>query len=103
MKSFVIDSRRFSSFSGFLKYADEVLCVGFKSGRNMNAFHDILMGGFGAFDYEEEIEIVWSGAAKSKRDLGDSYGWVVDAIRSKGHIAFREEEPIQLPETTRGE
>ncbi len=57
----------------------------------MNAFRDILQGGFGAFEYEEEIELIWREPEKARRDLGESYDWIVEAIREKSHITFREE------------
>ena len=92
MKRFVINAQLFSSVPTFFEHADEVLCVDFTSGRNMNAFRDILMGGFGAFEYEEPIEIIWRGADKSRRDLGEAYDWFVEAIREKSHITFYEEK-----------
>src|ERR1700676_2027169 len=70
LKEFLIDSTRFDSLDGFYVHADEVLCDAFTSGRNLDAFRDILLGGFGAFDYEERIGITWKGSAKSQIDLG---------------------------------
>jgi len=43
-----------------------------KIGRNLAAFNDVLYGGFGAFEYEEPIEIIWKHSNKSKSDLGAS-------------------------------
>jgi RNAse (barnase) inhibitor barstar len=39
-------------------------------GRNLDAFNDVLYGGFGAFEYEEPIDIIWKHSNKSKSDLG---------------------------------
>jgi len=94
MKRFTIDAQCFDSLCRFFDYADVVLCSNFRSGRNLNAFHDVLMGGFGKFDYEEEIEIVWLDAPKSRRDLGDVYERLADAIRSKEHITFTEKDSV---------
>ena len=127
MKRFVIDASQFESLDGFFKHADKVLCVGFTSGQNLDAFRDILEGGFGAFEPDEKIELIWHGTAKSKKDLGYSetvsalrkrlkrchptnrltvesylkeakekigptaYDWLVESIREKRHIVFREE------------
>ncbi len=92
MKQFVFDSRAFNSVPTFFEHADRVLCSNFTSGRNMNAFRDILEGGFGAFEYQEEIQLIWRGTEKAKSDLGEAYGWMVEAIRAKSHITFHEEK-----------
>jgi RNAse (barnase) inhibitor barstar len=92
MKSFVLDSGAFHSLESFFVHADQVLCRDFTSGHNMNAFHDILRGGFGRFEYEEPIEIVWRDTEKAKRELGEGYQWLTEAIRNKPHITFREEK-----------
>lgn len=36
----------------------------------LDGFNDILHGGFGVFEYNEEIEIIWKESQKSKEDLG---------------------------------
>ncbi|RHR32402.1 hypothetical protein DWX43_02705 [Clostridium sp. AF19-22AC] len=38
--------------------------------RNLDAFNDILRGGFGRHDYGEPILIVWKHFERSKRTLG---------------------------------
>ena len=45
-------------------------CVpGFEGvGRNLSAFNDVLRGGFGLFEYDEPISIVWNHSAKSRHD-----------------------------------
>lgn len=80
-KTFIIDASQFSDLEGFFEHADEVLCEGFTSGRNLDAFHDILRGGFGAFEFGEEIELIWRGAVKSKSDLG--YAATIRALERK--------------------
>jgi RNAse (barnase) inhibitor barstar len=49
MKSFVFDWQAFQTRERFFTDANQVLRRDFTSGRNMNAFHDILRGGFGTF------------------------------------------------------
>ena len=39
-------------------------------GRNLNAFNDILRGGFGRHEYGQPIHIRWLAYEKSFRDLG---------------------------------
>ena len=41
-----------------------------KTGRNLNAFNDILRGGFGRHEYGQPIHIQWLSYEKSVRDLG---------------------------------
>lgn len=45
----------------------------FKTGRNLNAFNDLLWGGFGIHEYEEPLHIVWIYAEKSRQALGEKY------------------------------
>ena len=39
-------------------------------GRNLDAFDDILSGGFGVHDYEEPVQLTWLNSNKSRHDLG---------------------------------
>lgn len=70
---FIIDGRNFSTMSGFYEEIEKILTLNlnWKIGRNLNAFNDILRGGFGRHDYEEPIFIKWLYFEKSRRDLGD--------------------------------
>ena len=43
--------------------------LNFKTGHNLDAFNDILRGGFGVFD-EGPILLKWKNYEKSKEDLG---------------------------------
>ena len=46
---FIIDGRRFSNMAGFYDEVEQVFTCGldWKIGRNLDAFNDILRGGFG--------------------------------------------------------
>ena len=50
---FTIDGRRFSNMAGFYDEVEQVFICGldWKIGRNLNAFNDILRGGFGRHEY----------------------------------------------------
>ena len=52
-RKFTIDGRRFSSMAGFYDEVERVFTFGLdrKIGRNLNAFNDILRGGFGRHEY----------------------------------------------------
>ena len=71
-QAFTIDGRHFSTMAGFYDEAEQVFTCGlnWKIGRNLNAFNDILRGGFGRHEYGEPIHIKWIAYQKSVRDLG---------------------------------
>ncbi|WP_284461256.1 ribonuclease inhibitor [Chryseobacterium sp.] len=70
-KMIVINGGHFSSLAGFYEEVSGILMSGadWKVG-TLDGFNDILYGGFGVFEYCEEIEIVWKESEKSKKDLG---------------------------------
>ena len=72
MKEFILDGNNFSDLEGFYTEIDKLLTkdLTWKTGHNLDAFNDLLRGGFGVHDYEEEIVIKWINYAKSKKDLG---------------------------------
>ena len=53
------DGRRFSNMAGFYDEVERVFTSGldWKIGRNLNAFNDILRGGFGWHEYGQPIHI----------------------------------------------
>jgi len=61
--------------NGLAGFYDEVARVftqnlTWKIGRNLNAFNDILRGGFGINEYGEPFILVWENIEKSKADFG---------------------------------
>ncbi len=73
MKIFTIDGNNFSDLNGFYDEIDKILTkdLGWKTGHNLNAYNDLLRGGFGVHEYEEPIVLRWLNYEKSKRELGD--------------------------------
>ena len=73
MKTFILDGNSFSDMGGFYDNINKLLTknLQWKTGRNLNAFHDLLRGGFGVHEYNEPITIKWINYSKSKKDLGD--------------------------------
>lgn len=67
----VINGGHFSSLDGFYEEASSVLMkdTDWKVG-TLDGFDDILYGGFGVFENNEEIEMIWKESEKSKEDLG---------------------------------
>ena len=70
MKVFEIEGRDINDIESFYDEINRKLCPSFKGfGRNLHALHDVLQGGFGAFEYEEPIKLIWRNAARSKKVL----------------------------------
>jgi RNAse (barnase) inhibitor barstar len=72
MKKIEINGNAFSNLSGFYDEIERKFTKGlsWKIGRNLDAFNDVLRGGFGVYDSGEAVEVVWTNADKSKSDLG---------------------------------
>ena len=57
--------------------------IDFKIGRNMNAFSDLLWGGFGIHEYAEPLHIVWIYSTQSRKALGNKYfGTIISIIEN---------------------
>ena len=72
MKEFIIDGNNFNDLDGFYCEIDKVLTkdLNFNTGHNLDAFNDILRGGFGVFE-EEPIILKWKNYKESKEKLGN--------------------------------
>ncbi|MGY5875883.1 MAG: hypothetical protein RTU30_09065 [Candidatus Thorarchaeota archaeon] len=58
MKEFILDGRNMLTVEGFYSEVERVLAPSMKRmGRNMHAFRDVLLGGFGSHDKGERIQI----------------------------------------------
>ena len=92
-KTLTIDAENFDDLESFFDEIDRVFTkdLGWETGHNLNAFHDILCGGFGVFDYDEKINLIWKNIAKSKRELGNEMvKTLVSIIREEENINFIE-------------
>jgi RNAse (barnase) inhibitor barstar len=71
-KTIIINGSNFSSLDSFYEEVENFFTKGldWKIGRNLDAFNDVLRGGFGIFDSEEKIKLLWVNSIKSKLDLG---------------------------------
>jgi RNAse (barnase) inhibitor barstar len=71
MKHIIIDGNNFSTLNGFYDEVEAKLTKGlsWKIGRNLDAFNDVLRGGFGVHDYEEKYKLTWLNASKSENDF----------------------------------
>lgn len=90
-KEIIIDGNKFTTLSEFYDEVENKLTKGldWKIGRNLDAFNDVLTGGFGVHDYEEPIQIKWINSVKSKKDLGQRFDTIIDITRGHEHIELR--------------
>jgi RNAse (barnase) inhibitor barstar len=65
-----IDGNAFSTLEGFFEEVSRKVIPGFEWGKNLDAFNDILRGGFGT--PEEGFIIQWKNSAVSRERLGYS-------------------------------
>lgn len=72
MKHIVIDGEKFSDLEGFFTEIERLLTknLDWQVGHSLDAFNDLLRGGFGVHEYEEPLHIKWIHFAKSRQDLG---------------------------------
>ena len=74
--------------AGFYDEVERVFTFGldWKIGRNLNAFNDILRGGFGRHEYGQPIHIQWLAYEKSVRNLGkETMDTIVEIILDTDH------------------
>ena len=83
MNSYTIEAALFNNLDSFYDEVERKLTrdLDWKIGRNLNAFNDVLRGGFGTFEYEEPIELIWVDSDKSKTDL--SWTETIKYVESK--------------------
>lgn len=74
MKKIDIDGGRFSNLNEFYDEVERCLTSGsgWSIGRNLDAFDEVLEGGFGVHEVGEQIEISWLNHKRSKLKLGYS-------------------------------
>lgn len=73
MKEIIIDGNNFLTIEEFYNEMDKLLTkdLHWKTGHNLDAFNDLLRGGFGQHEYGEAIIIKWLHYEKSKKALGN--------------------------------
>jgi RNAse (barnase) inhibitor barstar len=93
-KTVIIDGNNFSDMEGFYIEIDKVLTkdIEWKTGHNLNAFNDLLCGGFGVYEGHELVNIIWRNFSKSKDDLNEKViEEIVSIINSYENITFIKE------------
>lgn len=71
-RTIVLDGMEIFNLSSFYDEVESKLTkdLGWDMGRNLDAFNDVLRGGFGVFDYDEPVQLVWQHSSESRADLG---------------------------------
>lgn len=84
----VIDGNNFSTMPEFYNEIKNKLTKGLSwhMGRNLDAFNDVLRGGFGVHNGNDQLEVHWLNAAKSQSDLGATFDILVKIIKDHNHI-----------------
>jgi RNAse (barnase) inhibitor barstar len=96
-----IDGSQFSTLEGFYDEVSRVLIPGANWGRNLNAFNDILRGGFGT--PEGGFVLRWKDSKLSRERLG--YSETVRQLQmqlQRCHPTNRERVARDLDEATQG-
>lgn len=92
-KKIILDGTRFSTIEEFYDEIDRLITkdLTWRTGHNLDAFHDLLRGGFGVHEYGEGMDFVWINADKSRRDFGyEATALFWDKISQKCHPTNRE-------------
>lgn len=71
-REIILDGNNFSSLAEFYDEIQNKLTKGlnWEIGRNLDAFNDVLRGGFGVYEYNDVFKLLWKNSEKSKKDLG---------------------------------
>jgi RNAse (barnase) inhibitor barstar len=82
-RTIMLDGREIFNLSSFYDEVESKLTkdLGWDMGRNLDAFNDVLRGGFGVFDYDEPVRLVWKHSEESQADLG--WEETVEYLQSK--------------------
>jgi len=90
-KEIIIDGNNFTNLSEFYDEVESKFTkgLGWRIGRNLNAYNDVLVGGFGVHDYEEPIKIRWTNSDKSKEHLGRLFDTIIEITVGHEHIQLK--------------
>jgi RNAse (barnase) inhibitor barstar len=85
-----IDGTKFNTLEGFYDHVSEALIPGHDWGHNLDAFNDILSGGFGT--PKGGFRLIWLNSSKSRLDLG--FGETVRQLQ----VRARNCHPTNIPD-----
>ena len=72
MRTIELDGSAFDDLDGFHDEVERKLTKGldWRPAHNLNAFNDLLYGGFGVHEYYESVQLIWRDSARSRKVLG---------------------------------
>ncbi len=91
----IIDGTRFDDMTTFYDEIERKFTKGlnWNIGRNINAYNDVLRGGFGVHGYQEPVKVIWHNYLVSQQRLPkDELETLVALLKSHDHIEFIIEE-----------
>lgn len=89
----IFEGKRIVDMESFYDEAGEKLTLnlGWKPGRNLDAFNDLLRGGFGRFETGSPVKLTWKDHAQSREGLGKAATLIyMDEMLQRCHPANRE-------------
>ena len=104
-RQIVIDGENFSDLEGFYAEASRLLgSPDDKPIRSMDAFNDLLRGGFGDIAAGEDLAVCWKNADKSREDLGyEATAAYYRRLLERAHPDNREKIQKRLDKALAGE
>jgi RNAse (barnase) inhibitor barstar len=91
----IIDASQFSDLGGFAEHFGKVALRGQHCWNgNLDAFNDILRGGFGT--PEGGFTMVWRNHQKSRQDLAKTFDTLLEIIRTHGPGGEESEDQVDL-------
>ena len=90
-QTIIINGNNFSDLETFYDEIDNVLTkdLDWQTGHNLDAFNDLLRGGFGVYEYGEPIKLIWANFSNSCENLGQELiDKLVEIIKDHDHIEF---------------
>jgi len=90
MRTIEINGNNFSNLSEFYDEVERKMTSGldWKIGRNLDAFNDILSGGFGVHEFGENYQLTWTNADKSNSELME-FQILIDIIKEYENIKLK--------------
>ena len=88
---YILNGNKIFNEKSFYNEVEKQLTLGltWKIGRNLNAFNDVLRGGFGQFDCDEKIILKWINFSKSEEKLDINFlTRVIEIIEEHVDITF---------------
>ena len=86
-----LDGAAMPDLAAFYEQIDQRVLDSGSWGRNLDAFNDILRGGFGIPD--DGLTIVWRDATSARRSLGTDFATLVEILHDHGPGADRDGRP----------